>query len=243
MNTALAKFYGVSPPAAAGQDGFGPVALPAQQRRGMLTLGGVLLTHSRSNDSSPIHRGKLVRERMLCQQLPPPPPGLVLQPPGLDPNKTARERYADHSSNAFCNNCHKLMDPIGYAFEHFDGIGRFRADDNGHPIDVTGTVVPNDPGVFPPTDADGNFSGTDGLSSTSWRSARRSSVATHSSGSASPTVRARASAMARAIRAARPRLSSKRPCRRRARWRISSASSRARIGSSRAQGRPRRHPL
>src|SRR5262249_16780518 len=103
------------------------------------------------------------REHLLCQQLPPPPPGLVLQPPGLDPTKTARERYADHASNAFCNNCHKLMDPIGYAFEHFDGIGRFRPDDNGHPIDVSGPVVPKDRGVFAATDADGDFVGTDGL--------------------------------------------------------------------------------
>jgi hypothetical protein len=158
LNDALAKFYGVAAAAA----GAG-VTLEAQQRRGVLTLGGVLLTHSRSNDSSPIHRGKLVRERILCQPLPPPPPGLVLQPPGLDPTKTARERYADHSSNAYCSSCHKLMDPIGLAFEHFDGIGRFRANDNGLPIDVSGMVLPNDGRVPAASDADGAFNGTDGL--------------------------------------------------------------------------------
>ncbi|MEY4577169.1 MAG: hypothetical protein RL701_1872 [Pseudomonadota bacterium] len=132
-------------------------------RRGILTLGGVLLTHSRSNDSSPIHRGKLVREHLLCQPLPPPPPGLVLQPPGLDPTKTARERYAAHSANGYCQSCHKLMDPIGLAFEHFDGIGRYRATDNGLAIDPSGAVVPNDVTPYPATDADGAFSGTDGL--------------------------------------------------------------------------------
>jgi hypothetical protein len=137
--------------------------LGAQDRRGVLTLGGVLLTHSRSNDSSPIHRGKLVRERFLCQPLPPPPPGLLLQPPGLDPMKTSRERYADHSSNAYCASCHKLMDPIGLAFEHFDGIGRYRADDTGLPIDESGTIVTNESAGYSATDADGDFVGTDGL--------------------------------------------------------------------------------
>jgi len=142
LDDKLASFYGAAPEA----------------RRGILTLGGMLLTHSRSNDSSPIHRGKLVREKLLCQPLPPPPPGLVLQPPGLDPKKTTRERYAEHSSNAFCGNCHKLMDPIGLAFEHYDGIGRYRADDNGLPIDPSGEIVPNDNQVQPNSDADGPFS-------------------------------------------------------------------------------------
>jgi hypothetical protein len=151
LDDKLAAFYGV--PAASGGNG---VQLSAQERRGILTLGGVLLTHSRSNDSSPIHRGKLVREKLLCHPLPPPPPGLVLQPPGLDPSKTARERYAAHSENAFCQNCHKLMDPIGLAFEHYDGIGRYRPDDNGLPIDPSGEVVPNDREVQH-SDADGPF--------------------------------------------------------------------------------------
>ena len=141
LDDKLASFYGAAPEA----------------RRGILTLGGMLLTHSRSNDSSPIHRGKLVREKLLCQPLPPPPPGLVLQPPGLDPTKTTRDRYAEHSSNAFCGNCHKLMDPIGLAFEHYDGIGRYRADDNGLPIDPSGEIVPNENQVQANTDADGPF--------------------------------------------------------------------------------------
>ncbi|HET8937850.1 MAG TPA: DUF1592 domain-containing protein [Polyangiales bacterium] len=151
LDAKLASFYAFGAAADSG------VQLTAQERRGILTLGGVLLTHSRSNDSSPIHRGKLVREKLLCQPLPPPPPGLVLQPPGLDPTKTARQRYAAHSENAFCGNCHKLMDPIGLAFEHFDGIGRFRADDNGLPIDPSGEIVPNENQAQASSDADGPF--------------------------------------------------------------------------------------
>jgi hypothetical protein len=137
LDSALATFYGLSQPADPAQ----PVSLESQGRRGILTLGATMLTHARSNDSSPVHRGKLVRERMLCQILPPPPPGIVVQPPPLDPSKTTRERYAAHSSVEPCSSCHRLMDPIGLSFEHFDGIGRFRADDNGKPIDARGEIL------------------------------------------------------------------------------------------------------
>jgi Protein of unknown function (DUF1592)/Protein of unknown function (DUF1588)/Protein of unknown function (DUF1587)/Protein of unknown function (DUF1595)/Cellulose binding domain/Protein of unknown function (DUF1585) len=137
LDAALATFYGV-----AGQaDPMTPVTLPDQGRRGILTLGATMLTHARSNDSSPVHRGKLVRERLLCQILPPPPAGLNVQPPPLDPSKTTRERYKAHSSMEPCQSCHRLMDPIGLSFEHFDGIGRFRATDNGMPIDAHGEIL------------------------------------------------------------------------------------------------------
>ncbi len=137
LDAQLAQFYGVAAPADATQ----PVMMPDQQRRGILTLGATMMTHARSNDSSPVHRGKLIRERLLCQTLPPPPPGVSIQPPPLDPNKTTRERYAAHSSVNPCVSCHRLMDPIGLTFEHFDGVGRFRADDNGNPIDATGEIL------------------------------------------------------------------------------------------------------
>ncbi len=94
-----------------------------------------MLVHARSNDASPVHRGRLIREHVLCEGLAPPPPGLVIEPPPLDPTKSSRERYAAHSQEEPCASCHKRMDPIGFAFDHFDGIGRYRADDHGHPID------------------------------------------------------------------------------------------------------------
>jgi hypothetical protein len=141
LDAKLASFYGTQLPAAGAGDAPQAVELSNQERRGILTLGGTMLAHSRSNDSSPVHRGKLVRERLLCQLLPPPPVGVVIQPPPLDPAKTARERYAAHSSQEPCATCHRLMDPIGLSFEHFDGIGRFRPTDNGLPIDVSGQII------------------------------------------------------------------------------------------------------
>ena len=155
LNQALADFYGVAL-SGANEGGIAMTELGAQQRRGILTLGGTMLAHARSNDSSPVHRGKLIRERFLCQPLLPPPPGIVVQPPPLDPTKTTRERYAAHSQNEPCKTCHRLMDPIGLGFEHFDGIGRFRADDNGHAIDATGEI-------FDSPSSDGRFDGTNGL--------------------------------------------------------------------------------
>jgi hypothetical protein len=153
LDQALASFYGVALTAVAA-DGFAKTELAAQGRRGILTLGGTMLAHARSNDSSPVHRGKLIRERLLCQPLLPPPPGIVVQPPPLDASKTTRERYAAHSSVEPCKTCHRLMDPIGLGLEHFDGIGRYRADDNGHPIDATGEIVAS-PGSDGPFDGSG----------------------------------------------------------------------------------------
>jgi hypothetical protein len=152
LDGVLAKFYGVPAPADPAQ----PVSLAGQGRRGILTLGATMLSHARSNDSSPVHRGKLVRERLLCQILPPPPAGLVIQPPPLDPTQTTRERYASHSSVEPCQGCHRLMDPIGLSFEHFDGIGRFRADDNGKPIDARGEILDS-------KNSDGTFDGVSEL--------------------------------------------------------------------------------
>jgi hypothetical protein len=76
---------------------------------------------------------------------------LVIVPPELDPNLTTRERFSQHSADPECAGCHKLMDPIGLGFEHFDPVGRFRADENGIAVDDAGELFG--------TDVDGKFSG------------------------------------------------------------------------------------
>ncbi len=158
LDPTLAQFYGVDVSAVApGSDGTHEVTLVSQDRSGLLTIGAAMLTHARSNASSPVHRGRFVRERLLCQVPPPPPPGLNVQPPAVDPTLTARERYAAHSVMEPCRSCHQLMDPIGFSFEHFDGIGRYRADDNGLPIDVSGEILRS-------ARSDATFEGTSELS-------------------------------------------------------------------------------
>lgn len=155
-NETLAALYGVPPGATTLDDGFSIVTPESPARSGILTLGPVIATHSRPNGSSPVHRGLLVRERVLCQELPPPPPGVNAEPPALDPNATARERYRAHSEEQPCLGCHRLIDPIGFAFEHFDGIGRYRETDNGNAIDATGEIVSTEA-------SDTTFDGTEAL--------------------------------------------------------------------------------
>ena len=140
VNANLAAYYGVTAPnVPAGE--FGKVDLAGTNRMGILSQASILATHGKPAGSSPVHRGKLVRERLLCQPLPPPPPGIVAQPPPIDPTKSTRERYSAHTTESLCRSCHELADPIGFAYEHFDGIGRYRADENGLPIDATGEIL------------------------------------------------------------------------------------------------------
>jgi len=110
----------------------------------------VLASHSLPASSSPIHRGKLIRERLFCQVPAPPPPNLNAKPPPVSDLETTRERFATHASIEPCKSCHRLLDPIGFGFESFDGIGRHRDDDNGKPLDLSGQIfnTPRTDGTF-----------------------------------------------------------------------------------------------
>lgn len=149
MNAELAAFYGVDGPAG---DGWEKVSLDPTQRAGLLTHASVLAKNAKPNQSSPIHRGKFVRERLLCQMLPPPPNDIEIKPPDVDPSATTREKFSEHSTNPACSGCHKLMDPIGFGFEHYDGIGQWRDTDHGFAVDASGeladTLEPDIEGAF-----------------------------------------------------------------------------------------------
>jgi len=121
-------------------------------RAGLLTLGALLAFHAHSDQTSPVHRGQLVRERLLCDPVSPPPPEFDISVPKVDEGATARERFAQHSRNIACSGCHAKLDPIGFGFEHFDGVGRFRAQEaDGRPVDASGELSD--------TDVDGRFVG------------------------------------------------------------------------------------
>lgn len=135
MNPLLAEHYGLPAP-----DGWAAVDLSDTPYGGILTHGSVLTSHALPGNSSPIHRGLMVRERFLCQELPDPPANLDTSPPPVDPTLSTRERYAQHASDPACAGCHDLVDPIGYAFEHFDGIGRYRERDGMHVVDASGAI-------------------------------------------------------------------------------------------------------
>jgi hypothetical protein len=101
-----------------------------------------LAAHAHPARSSVTRRGKALRELFLCQTVPSPPPNVdfsKLDDP--DPSlKTARERLKVHATNASCAGCHKIMDPMGYALEHFDGAGQYRETENGATLDTSGSL-------------------------------------------------------------------------------------------------------
>jgi hypothetical protein len=141
MNAKLAGFYGVAAPAATG---FARVELDPNQRAGILTQGGLLAVHAHPDQTSPVHRGLFVRRQLLCTPPPPPPANVVIEIPKVDPSSTTRERFSQHSTDAFCKACHQLMDPIGLGFEAYDPVGRFRATENGKTVDASGEIVESD---------------------------------------------------------------------------------------------------
>jgi hypothetical protein len=120
------------------------ISTTALPRRGILTHPALLGTYAHPDQGSPTLRGKLVRVRLLCQDIPPPPPNVVASVGAVDPNATTREHYESHVSNDTCNVCHKLMDPIGFGLEGFDGFGGFRTTEAGKPVDDTGNIDGSD---------------------------------------------------------------------------------------------------
>jgi len=141
VNAPLAELYGLSA-SSAPATGFARVELPADGLRlGLLGKAALLARGAHVQATSPTLRGKLVRERVLCQSIPAPPNNVVPVLPEPDPNApTMRARLERHRTDMACSGCHSLMDPIGLAFENFDALGKYRKDDDGHALDVTGDV-------------------------------------------------------------------------------------------------------
>jgi hypothetical protein len=134
-NQALGKVYGNS---ATGTT-VAKTMLDTSQRLGLLMEPAVLALEGSPTGSNPIKRGKTVYTKLLCGVLPPPPPNVPPAKPA-SAGGTTRERYAEHGANECARGCHQLMDPIGFAFENYDGIGRYRTMDNGKPVDATGMI-------------------------------------------------------------------------------------------------------
>lgn len=138
VNERLAEHYEMSGVVG---DEFERVEYPYDRRRGILGHGSVLALTSLANRTSPVNRGKWISEVLLGVPPPPPPPNV----PSLDESSeeaedtrklTTRERLEQHRSNPTCNSCHKLIDPLGLALDHFDVTGAWRIKENGMPIDV-----------------------------------------------------------------------------------------------------------
>jgi hypothetical protein len=143
-----AKLYGLPAPSGTGPQ---KVDLDPKKRAGILTQPSVLATFGKPDQSSPVLRGRFVREHFFCQPVNPPPADVNNTPPPVTPNTTTRERMEQHVKDPKCASCHSQMDPIGFGLENYDTIGRYRDNDQGKPVDASGKVVN--------TDVDGEFVG------------------------------------------------------------------------------------
>lgn len=136
VNGSLAGLYGGTAPGS----GFEPQILPGP-RFGLLTQPGLLTLLSHSDQTAPVIRGVFVRERFLCLPVAPPPPTVNAVPPDPDPNATTRERFRQHTEQESCSSCHKLIDGVGFGFERYDQLGRYRATENGFDVDESGNLI------------------------------------------------------------------------------------------------------
>src|SRR5678815_876883 len=136
LNERLAKHYGV--PNVYGSH-FRRVALDGNSERGgLLRQGSVLTVTSYATRTSPVLRGKWILENIIGTPPPPPLPDVPALDNVIAANLSVRERLAQHRANAACASCHNLMDPPGFALEHYDAVGHWRILEEGKPVDASG---------------------------------------------------------------------------------------------------------
>jgi mono/diheme cytochrome c family protein len=140
VNERLARHYGI--PNVYGSR-YRRVPVTDEARQGLLGHGSILSVTSHAERTSPVLRGKWILENILGTTVPPPPPDVPALKENQDGEKprTMREQMAEHRADPVCASCHKVMDPIGFALEHFDAVGAWRAREAGVPIDASGQLV------------------------------------------------------------------------------------------------------
>jgi hypothetical protein len=142
VNRELALLYGLDATGLTAES-WVPVELPADGlRAGFLGTAAFLSVYANQKEGSPTLRGKFIREFLLCQSIPDPPPDVstVIEDPPPGVVLTKRERLAAHRSQPVCAGCHSAMDPLGLPLENFDAIGAFRETEQGRDIDTTGDL-------------------------------------------------------------------------------------------------------
>jgi mono/diheme cytochrome c family protein len=138
LNERLAKHYGI--PGIYGSQ-LRRVTLDNPERGGLLGQGSLLTVTSYPNRTSVVQRGKWILENLLGTPPPAPPPDVpALEATTANQHLTLREAMEKHRANPVCAGCHARMDPIGFALENYDGIGKWRSTDGGSTIDVSGKL-------------------------------------------------------------------------------------------------------
>jgi len=148
LNERLARFYGIQNVKG---NYFRRVELQGPERGGILTQAGIMMVTAYPTRTSPVLRGKWILESLLGAPPPPPPPDVPRFEESSVENPTSlRAQLEKHRANAGCAGCHSRMDPLGFALENYDPVGRFRTKDGDTPIDASGSlpggVAVNGPG-------------------------------------------------------------------------------------------------
>lgn len=134
----LASVYGVRAPSI---DGFAEYVFPDDSgRAGVLTHVSILALTSHNDRTSATIRGRFVRARLLCTEIPEPPADVETTFPEVTEGASLRERLREHRENPVCASCHEITDPIGLGLENFDALGRYRAEDIAGVVDASGEL-------------------------------------------------------------------------------------------------------
>ena len=141
VNGRLAQFYGISTNT---PDDFVKISLDPKQRAGVVTHPYLLAAFSYQKFSSPIHRGVFLTRNIVGRALRPPPEAVAFKNEEFDPKLSMREKIAALTRSEACQNCHAVINPLGFSLEYYDAVGRFRTRENGRPIDATGDYVTDD---------------------------------------------------------------------------------------------------
>jgi hypothetical protein len=141
IDAMLADIYAVAAP----DDAWGWVDLSGTSRQGILSHASFLSVASNALETSPVKRGKLVRERLMCSPIPPPPPDVAADSPpeGLE-SECKSDRYTQHRADPACAACHELMDPVGFGLEEYDRWGAYREFDYVPEEEIPNTDCPID---------------------------------------------------------------------------------------------------
>lgn len=150
VNGRLAKFYGID---LSEDANFQKVSFEPEQRAGLLTHPYLMSGFAYYGTSSPIHRGVFLARNVLGRTLMPPPEAVSPLAPDLHPDLTTRERTILQTSPSNCQTCHSMINPLGFALERFDAVGRLRFEEKGKPIDASGSYLARNESTVPFTGA------------------------------------------------------------------------------------------
>ncbi|MES2572986.1 MAG: DUF1592 domain-containing protein, partial [Verrucomicrobiota bacterium] len=140
LNARLARFYGRE----GGGEEFERVRFDPKERAGVITHPYLMSALAHGDLTSPIHRGVFLTRNVLGLSLKAPPMAVEFENSKFDPTFTMREKVTELTRNSSCMSCHAVINPLGFALEHYDAIGRWRTEDNHKPVDATGEIPADD---------------------------------------------------------------------------------------------------